>query len=165
VSRVTRFDSLGLSWAEISALSGNVFYDKRQALLIVARFNAFVATQCAKEYAPRRGRPSLPLGQRFVRPNRLAASELQLSEVYRGTQFPQQGSLLGSQTDRPEGGLRRDFSAGCITQQPLALQAVQFPVKPTLAGAHRRVNGTPSFGRSTSRIARKREQPKIVGRV
>jgi transposase len=44
---------------------GHVFYDKRQAVLIAAGFDAFVETQCAKEYAPRRGRPSLPPGRYF----------------------------------------------------------------------------------------------------
>ena len=39
--------------------------DKLQAVLVAADFDAFVETQCAKEYAPRRGRPSLRLGRYF----------------------------------------------------------------------------------------------------
>ena len=42
-----------------------MFYDKLQAVLIAADFDAFIETQCAKEYAPRRGRPSLPPGRYF----------------------------------------------------------------------------------------------------
>ena len=52
------------SWAEIPRSPGHVFYDKLQAVLIAAGFDAF-ETQCAKEYAPRRGRPSLPPGRYF----------------------------------------------------------------------------------------------------
>jgi transposase len=54
-----------VSWAEIPRSPGHVFYDKLQAVLIAADFDAFVETQCAKEYAPRRGRPSLPPGRYF----------------------------------------------------------------------------------------------------
>jgi transposase len=39
---------------------GHVFYDKLQAVLIASNFDRFVETQCATQYAPRRGRPSLP---------------------------------------------------------------------------------------------------------
>jgi transposase len=45
-----------VSWAEIPRSPGHVFYYKLQA---------FVETQCAKDYAPRRGRPSLPPGRYF----------------------------------------------------------------------------------------------------
>ena len=51
-----------VSWAEIPRSPAHVFYDKLQAVLITAGFDTFVETQCAKEYAPRRGRPSLPPG-------------------------------------------------------------------------------------------------------
>jgi transposase len=34
-------------------------------VLIAADFDAFAETQCAKEYVPRRGRPSLPPGRYF----------------------------------------------------------------------------------------------------
>ena len=54
-----------VSWAAMPRSPGHVFYDKRQAVLIAAGFDAFVETQCAKEYAPRRGRPSLPPGRYF----------------------------------------------------------------------------------------------------
>jgi transposase len=54
-----------VSWAEMPRSPGHVFYDKLQAVLIAADFDAFVETQCAKEYAPRRGRPSLPPGRYF----------------------------------------------------------------------------------------------------
>jgi hypothetical protein len=46
---------------EMPRSPGHVFYGKLQAVLIAAGFDAFVERQCAKEYAPRRGRPSLPL--------------------------------------------------------------------------------------------------------
>jgi hypothetical protein len=51
-------------WAEMQA-PGHVFYDKLQGVLIEVDFDAFAETQCAKEYAPRRGRPSLPAGRYF----------------------------------------------------------------------------------------------------
>ena len=54
-----------VSWAEIPRSPGHVFYDKLQPVLIAADFDAFVETQCAKEYALRRGRPSLPPGRYF----------------------------------------------------------------------------------------------------
>ena len=38
-----------VSWAEIPRSPGHVFYDKLQAVLIAAGFDAFVETQCAKE--------------------------------------------------------------------------------------------------------------------
>jgi hypothetical protein len=54
-----------VSWAEIPRSPGHVFYDKLQAVLIAAGFDAFIETQCAKEYGPRRGPPSLP--RAFIR--------------------------------------------------------------------------------------------------
>jgi len=54
-----------VSWAEIPRSPGHIFYDKLQAVLIAAGFDRFVETQCAEEYAPRRGRPSLPPGRYF----------------------------------------------------------------------------------------------------
>ena len=41
-----------VSWAEIPRSPGHVFYNKLQAVLIAADFDAFVETQCAKECAP-----------------------------------------------------------------------------------------------------------------
>jgi len=54
-----------VSWAEIPRSPGHIFYDKLQAVLIAAGFDRFVERQCAEEYAPRRGRPSLPPGRYF----------------------------------------------------------------------------------------------------
>jgi transposase len=42
-----------VSWAEMPR--SHVFYDKLQAVLIAADFDAFLETQCAKEYALRLG--------------------------------------------------------------------------------------------------------------
>jgi hypothetical protein len=54
-----------VSWAEMPRSPGHVFYDKLQAVQIAAAFDAFVERKCAEEYAPRRGRPSLPPGRYF----------------------------------------------------------------------------------------------------
>jgi transposase len=54
-----------VSWAEMPRSPGHVFYDKLQAVLIAAGFDRFVERQCAEEYAPRRGRPSVPPGRYF----------------------------------------------------------------------------------------------------
>jgi transposase len=54
-----------VSWAEMPRSPGHVFYDKLQAVLIAAGLDRFVETQCAEEYAPRRGRPSVPPGRYF----------------------------------------------------------------------------------------------------
>src|SRR5947209_13768046 len=54
-----------VSWAEMPRSPGHAFYDKLQAVLIAAGFDRFVETQCAEEYAPRRGRPSVPPGRYF----------------------------------------------------------------------------------------------------
>jgi transposase len=54
-----------VSWAEMPRSPGHVFYDQLQAVLIASGFDRFVETQCANEYAPRRGRPSLPPGRYF----------------------------------------------------------------------------------------------------
>jgi len=54
-----------VTWAEMPRSPGHAFYDKLQAVLIAADFDGFVETQCASEYAPRRGRPSLPPGRYF----------------------------------------------------------------------------------------------------
>ena len=54
-----------VSWAEMPRSPGHVFYDRLQAVLIAAAFETFVETECAKEYSPRRGRPSLPPGRYF----------------------------------------------------------------------------------------------------
>jgi transposase len=54
-----------VSWAEMPRSPGHVFYDKLQSTLIASDFDRFVEAQCATEYAPRRGRPSLPPGRYF----------------------------------------------------------------------------------------------------
>ena len=54
-----------VSWAEMPRSPGHAFYDKLQSILMASGFDRFVETQCAPEYAPRRGRPSLPPGRYF----------------------------------------------------------------------------------------------------
>src|SRR4051794_27906072 len=54
-----------VSWVEMPRSPGHAFYDKLQVVLIASEFDRFVETQCASEYAPRRGRPSLPPGRYF----------------------------------------------------------------------------------------------------
>jgi transposase len=55
-----------VSWAEMPRSPGHVFYDKLRAVLISADFDAFVETQCAKEYAPRHA--ALPEGESVSSP-------------------------------------------------------------------------------------------------
>ena len=54
-----------VSWAEMPRSPGHAFYDKLQTVLIASDFDGFVERQCALEYAPRRGRRSLPPGRYF----------------------------------------------------------------------------------------------------
>jgi hypothetical protein len=54
-----------VSWAEMPRSPGHVFYDKLQAVLIAAGFDRLVEAECALDYAPRLGRPSLPPGRYF----------------------------------------------------------------------------------------------------
>src|SRR3989440_4703134 len=54
-----------VSWAEMPRSPGHAFYDKLQAVLVAAGFDRFVEAQCALDYAPRLGRPSLPPGRYF----------------------------------------------------------------------------------------------------
>src|SRR5437763_8890540 len=54
-----------VSWAELPRSPGHAFYDKLQTVLIASDFDRFVEMQCASEYAPRHGRPSLPPGRYF----------------------------------------------------------------------------------------------------
>ena len=49
-----------VSWAEMPRSPGHVFYAS-----CADRGGTFGEMQCAKEYAPRRGRPSLPPGRYF----------------------------------------------------------------------------------------------------
>jgi transposase len=54
-----------VTWAEMPRSPGHVFYDRLQAELVGAGFDAFVEGQCAPYYAAGRGRPSLPPGRYF----------------------------------------------------------------------------------------------------
>ena len=54
-----------VSWAELPRSPGHAFYEKLQTVLIASDFDRFVEMQCASEYAPRHGRPSLPPGRYF----------------------------------------------------------------------------------------------------
>jgi hypothetical protein len=51
--------------ADLPRSPGHAFYDRLQAELLSAGFDAFVEEQCARYYAARRGRPSLPPGRYF----------------------------------------------------------------------------------------------------
>ena len=51
---------LMVGWAELPRSPGHAFYDRLQAILINAGFDAFAERQCAAHYAGKRGRPSLP---------------------------------------------------------------------------------------------------------
>ena len=58
-------DDLGATWAEMPRSPGHAFYDRLQALLKEAGFDAFVEDLCKPYYAPRMGAPSLPPGRYF----------------------------------------------------------------------------------------------------
>ncbi len=60
-----RQSELLVTWAEMPRSPGHVFYDRLQAELVGAGFDAFVEGQCVAHYAARRGRPSLPPGRYF----------------------------------------------------------------------------------------------------
>src|SRR3954463_5026171 len=60
-----RQSELLVTWAEMPRSPGHVFYDRLQAELVGAGFDAFVEGQCAPYYAAQRGRPSLPPGRYF----------------------------------------------------------------------------------------------------
>jgi transposase len=60
-----RQSELLVTWAEMPRSPGHVFYDRLQAELVGAGFDAFVEGQCAPYYAAGRGRPSLPPGRYF----------------------------------------------------------------------------------------------------
>ena len=60
-----RQSELLVTWAEMPRSPGHVFYDRLQAELVGAGFDAFVEGRCAPYYAARRGRPSLPPGRYF----------------------------------------------------------------------------------------------------
>jgi transposase len=52
-------------WDELPRSPGHVFYDRLQAVLIEAGFDAFVEQLCKPYYAPVMGAPSLPPGRYF----------------------------------------------------------------------------------------------------
>jgi transposase len=52
-------------WDELPKSPGHVFYDRLQAVLIEAGFDAFVEKLCKRYYAPAMGAPSLPPGRYF----------------------------------------------------------------------------------------------------
>jgi transposase len=54
-----------VSWAELPCSLGHIFYDKLQPVLVASGFDGFVEGRCAANYAPSRGRPSLPPGRYF----------------------------------------------------------------------------------------------------
>jgi transposase len=54
-----------LSWDELPRSPGHVFYDRLQAVLREATFDAFVEDQCKAYYAPVMGARSLPPGRYF----------------------------------------------------------------------------------------------------
>src|SRR5271165_6733996 len=58
-------DDLMATWAEMPRSPGHAFYDRLQALLREAGFDAFVEQVCKPYYAPRMGAPSLPPGRYF----------------------------------------------------------------------------------------------------
>ena len=54
-----------VTWAEFPRSPGHVFYDRLQSELITVGFDGFVEAECARYYAAKRGRPSLPPGRYF----------------------------------------------------------------------------------------------------
>ena len=60
-----RQSDLMVGWAELPRSPGHAFYDRLQAVLVAAGFDGFAETQCARYYASKQGRPSLPPGRYF----------------------------------------------------------------------------------------------------
>ncbi len=60
-----RQTELMVGWAELPRSPGHAFYDRLQAILVGAGFDAFAETRCEPYYAGERGRPSLPPGRYF----------------------------------------------------------------------------------------------------
>ena len=54
-----------VTWDELPKSPGHVFYDRLQAVLVEAGFDAFVETLCQPYYAATMGAPSLPPGRYF----------------------------------------------------------------------------------------------------
>jgi transposase len=60
-----RQDQMMVLWDELPRSPGHVFYDRLQAVLRGAGFDAFAEELCRPFYAPRMGAPSLPPGRYF----------------------------------------------------------------------------------------------------
>lgn len=60
-----RQGDLMVTWREMPRSPGHVFYDRLQAVLIEAGFDAFVEATCTPYYAARMGAPSVPPGRYF----------------------------------------------------------------------------------------------------
>jgi transposase len=60
-----RQTDLMVGWAELPRSPGHAFYDRLQAVLVVAGFESFAEQECALYYASKLGRPSLPPGRYF----------------------------------------------------------------------------------------------------
>src|SRR5512135_77033 len=54
-----------VTWKEMPRSPGHVFYDRLQAVLIDAGFDAFAETTCKPYYAAKMGAPSIPPGRYF----------------------------------------------------------------------------------------------------
>ncbi|MFQ5467917.1 MAG: transposase, partial [Kiloniellaceae bacterium] len=60
-----RQGELMVSWAEMPGSPGHVFYDRLQEVLVGADFDGFAEATCARYYAARMGRRSIPPGRYF----------------------------------------------------------------------------------------------------
>lgn len=63
--QIDRQTDLMAGWAELPRSPGHAFYDRLQAVLVVAGFDSFAEQECALHYASKLGRPSLPPGRYF----------------------------------------------------------------------------------------------------
>src|SRR5512143_25552 len=60
-----RQGELMVTWQEMPRSPGHIFYDRLQAVLIEAGFDAFAETACKPYYAAKMGAPSIPPGRYF----------------------------------------------------------------------------------------------------
>lgn len=63
-----------VTWSEMPRSPGHAFYDKLQALLTDAGFDAFVEEVCKPYYAPRMGAPSVSFDARCNTPADLVSA-------------------------------------------------------------------------------------------
>jgi transposase len=63
--QIDRQTDLMVGWAELPRSPGHAFYDRLQAVLVVAGFDSFAEQECTLHYASKLGRPSLPPGRYF----------------------------------------------------------------------------------------------------